>query len=143
MEPSVDIFVFAPQMYFELSDIIGAEEKLSGFAHVIHGDNIFIHKPNTYINNSYSPSENAYIISEDIKKIVEIHPDEVFIADRAWDCDEIRMVRDFCRVAGIKVVAFDIDVIIQDGSRKMYEKQNELFDKNVTEEATLKSVSTL
>lgn len=123
-KPILDIFVFPPQMYFELSDIICAEERLSGFAHVIHGDNICIHKPNAYVNSSYDPSENAYVISEFIKKIVEIHPDEVFIADRAWDCDEIRMVRDFCRVAGIKTVGFDLDIIVQDGLRKMYEKQN-------------------
>ena len=126
MEPKIDIFVFAPQMYFEELDINLAEERLTGFAHVIHGNqDICIHKPNAYVNSSYDPSQNAYAISEDIKDIMEIHPDEVFMADRAWDCDEIRMVRDFCRVAGIKVFSFDLDIIIPDGSRKMYEKQSE------------------
>ena len=123
MEPKVDIFVFAPQMYFTGHEIIDAEERLGGFARVIHGNqDVCIYKPNTYVNNSYDPSENAYIISEIIKKIVEIHPDEIFIVDRAWDCTEVRLINEFARLANIKVVEFDIECVIPDAQKKMYSR---------------------
>ena len=132
MEPKVSIFILPPQMYFEEWEINLAEERLEGFAQVIHGnqdvDPIFVKHVISYKSN---PEKNAEAISDTIKRIVDNKPDEIFTVSRAWDCDEIRIITDFCKIVGIKVVEFDLDIVVPDGQRKMYEKQEEHFNKNV------------
>ena len=138
MEPKVDIFVLAPQMYFEEWEIDLAEERLAGFAHVIHGNqDVGVFRPNNIVSCKADPEKNAEAISDTIKRIVDEKPDEIFTVSRAWDCDEIRLITDFCKIAGIKVVEFDLDIVVPDGQRKMYEKQEEHFNKNVAEEKDL------
>lgn len=133
MEPKVDIFVLAPQMFFEEWEIDLAEERLAGFAHVIHGNqDVGVFRPNNIVNYKADPEKNAEAISDTIKRIVDEKPDEIFTVSRAWDCDEIHLITDFCKIAGIKVVEFDLDIVVPDGQRKMYEKQEEHFNKNVT-----------
>ena len=145
MEPKVDIFVLPPQMYFEEWEINLAEERLEGFARVIHEDwNVNIIRVREVVSCKADPEKNGEAISDTIKRIVDEKPDEIFTVSKAWDCDEIRIIRDFCKVAGIKIIDFDLDLVIPDGARKMYEKQNELFNKNaVTENPMLKPVSML
>lgn len=135
MEPKIDIFVLAPQMFFEEWEIDLAEERLAGFAHVIHGNqDVGVFRPNDIVNYKDDPEKNGKVISDIINLIMKEKPDEIFTVDKAWDCDEIRIIRDFCKVAGIKVVEFDLDIVVPDGSRKMYEKQEEHFNKNFAEE---------
>ena len=143
MEPKVDIFVLAPQMFFEEWEIDLAEERLAGFAHVIHGNqDVGVIRPKDIVNYKADPEKKGKAISDTINLIMNEKPDEVFTVDKAWDCDEIRIIRDFCKVAGIKVVEFDLDIIIPDGCRKMYKKQEELYDKKVEEErAMLNSIT--
>lgn len=133
MEPKVNVFILPPQMFFEEWEINIAEERLEGFAQVIHGnqdvDPIYIKH---VINYKSNPEKNAEAISDTIKRIVDEKPDEIFTVSRAWDCDEIHLITDFCKIAGIKVVEFDLDIVVPDGQRKMYEKQEEHFNKNVT-----------
>lgn len=138
MEPKVDIFVLAPQMYFEEWEIDLAEERLAGFAHVIHGNqDVGVFRPNNIVSCKADPEKNAEAISDTIKRIVDDKPDEIFTVSRAWDCDEIRLITDFCKIAGIKVVEFDLDIVVPDGQRKMYKRQDELLDKKAAEEKDL------
>jgi hypothetical protein len=138
MEPKIDIFVLAPEMLFEEWEIDIAEERLAGFAHVIHGNqDVGVFRPTDIVNYKDDPEKKGKVISDTISLIMKEKPDEIFTVDKAWDCDEIRIIRDFCKVAGIKVVEFDLDVVIPDGSRKMYKKQEELYDKKVAEEKDL------
>ncbi len=128
MEPKVDIFVLAPQMFFEEWEINLAEERLEGFAHVIHGNqDVDIIKSKSFLVTNYKadPEKNGEAISDIINCIVDTKPDEIFTVSKAWDCDEIRLITDFCKIAGIKIVEFDLDIIIPDGERKMYERQDE------------------
>lgn len=133
MEPKVNIFILAPQMFFEDWEIELAEERLAGFAHVIHGNqDVGVYRPRWTTNYKADPEKNAKAISDTINLItmnVDGKPDEIFTVREAWDCDEIRIIRDFCKIAGIKVVEFDLDLVIPDGHRKMYKKQDELYDK--------------
>lgn len=141
MEPRVDIFVLAPQMFFEEWEIDIAEERLTGFAHVIHGtQDVVIIKPLQVVNYKADPKKNGEAISNTIKRIIDEKPDEIFTVDRAWDCDEIRIIVDFCRIAGIKLVEFDLDIVVPDGQRKMYKKQEEHFDAKVAEEKNMLNV---
>lgn len=145
MEPKVNVFILPPQMFFEDWEINIAEERLEGFAQVIHGnqnvDTILVNQATNYKSN---PENNAEAISDTIKRIINNKPDEIFTVSRAWECDEIRIIVDFCKIAGIKIVEFDLDIVVPDGQRKMYEKQDELFNKNVsTENSMSKPVSTL
>lgn len=147
MKPKV-IFILAPQMFFEDWEINIAEERLAGFAHVIHeNEDIGVYRPRQTVNYKADPEKNAKAISDTIKRIVDEKPDEIFTVRDAWDCDDIRIIRDFCKVAGIKVIEFDLDIIIPDGHNKMYKKQAELYDKQDTEEKDLSNsirpVSTL
>lgn len=138
MEPKVSIFILPPQMYFEEWEINLAEERLEGFAQVIHGnqdvDPIFVKH---VINYKSNPEKNGEAISDTIKRIVDNKPDEIFTVSRAWDCDEIHIITDFCKIAGIKIVEFDLDIVVPDGQRKMYEKQEEHFNKNFAEKKDL------
>lgn len=138
MEPRVDIFVLAPQMFFDEWEIDIAEERLAGFAHVIHGNqDVSVIRPKDMVNYKDDPEKKGKVISDIINLIMNEKPDEVFTVDKAWDCDEIRIIRDFCKVAGIRIITFDLDIIIPDGSHKMYKKQEELYDKKVAEERDL------
>ena len=138
MEPKISIFILAPQKFFEEWEINLAEERLEGFAHVIHSDKdvdpIFVKH---VINYKSNPEKNAEAISDTIKRIIDNKPDEIFTVREAWDYDEIRIIRDFCKVAGIKVIEFDLDLVVPDGNRKTYKKLDELYDKQVKEERNL------
>lgn len=138
MIPKVDIFILAPQMFFEDWEIELAEERLAGFAHVIHENaDVGVYRPRQMVNYKADPEKNGKAISDTINLIIDNKPDEIFTVGKAWDCDEIRIIRDFCKVAGIKVIEFDLDLVIPDGERKMYKKQEELYDKKVAEERDL------
>lgn len=120
MEPKVDIFVFAPQTYFTDNEIADAEERLEGFARVMHANqDVCVHKPEYYVSNSFEPMRNADIISDVFKKIVEVNPDEIVMAG-PWECTEVALIRNFAKLADIKLVIFDIDNVIPGCYERIY-----------------------
>lgn len=124
MEAKVDIFVFVPQMHFTENEIIDAEDRLEGFARVMHANqDVCVHKPAAYVDEHFEPIKNAAIIADVLEKIVEIEPDEIFIAG-AYDCEEVNFIRNFAKLAGIKLVIFDIENVNPGYFDKIYSEKD-------------------
>lgn len=136
MIPRTLIFIMAPQMLFTLNEIMDAEDRLEGFARVIHtNEDVEVSKPEKYINPGLTALENGKILANIISKISEEEPDEIYLCNNAWDCREIRVVEEFARIAGIRVIDFDLENVIPNGHRLMYMRQNK--DENACKPANV------
>ena len=139
MEPRVLIFIMAPQTLFTKDEIMDAEDRLEGFARVIHANqDVDVIKPEKYIdfNSVLSPLENGVILADIIAKIAKEAPDEIYLCKNAWDCREVGIVDDFARLAGIKIIDFDLENVIPNGHKLMYQRQDKCgCEANVCEPA--------
>ena len=127
MEPVVSIFIMAPQTLFTKDEIMDAEDRLEGFARVIHANqDVDVSKPEKYIdfNSALTLWKNGVILADIITKISKEKPDEIYICRDAWDCGEVEIIKDFARFAGIKVIDFDLENIIPNGHKLMYQRQD-------------------
>ena len=137
MEPRVLIFIMSPQTLFTKDEIVDAEDRLEGFARVIHANqDVEVSKPEKYIdfNSVLPPWDNGVILANIISKIAKETPDEIYLCKNAWDCREVGIVEEFARFAGIKVIDFDLENVIPNGHKLMYQRQDRC-EANVCEPA--------
>ena len=125
MEPGILVFIMAPQALFTENEIMDAEDRLEGFARVIHANHdVKVSKPEKWINPGLTPWKNGVILANIISKISEERPDEIYLCNNAWDCTEIKIIADFARLAGIRVIDFDLENVIPNGHKLMYQRQD-------------------